>query len=554
MTLPIPSGSDGTARYRYLPRGQGFDATTSLFYECALEDPSYLEVFCYTDRQSYRAGEEVRFHASSTAVSVSIEIVRDGATPESVATLERVDVPLTPLARGFQEDGCAWPVVARWTVPTAAPSGFYLVVARGRDRHGNVRRQEHGFFVRPPAGSRTADLLFVSAMATWTAYNDWGGANHYLSALGPDGFVFAPRLSLERPWARGLIALPPNAPRKPHDPKLPPGSIHRYPPIEFAHTRGYTKWYANAGWATYERPFAVWAERNGYRLDFATQYDLGREPQLLDGYRAIILVGHDEYWSWEQREAVHRWIERGGRVARFAGNFGWQIRMERNDTLQVCYKDQARAHDPLLGTERERRLTTAWEDPIVGWPGASTFGLNTGWGIYALVGGLVARGSGGFTVYRPRHWSFAGTDLGYGDQFGAEARIFGYEVDGLDYTFRDGLPFPTFRDGAPESVEILAMGLAANSEPLLGHPGEVSYYGDSAPGLATIRFGTSTPDQDQVGTASRGAGMMVHFTLGAGEVFHAGSCEWVAGLAARDVMTESITRNVLDRFGATRSP
>jgi hypothetical protein len=549
MSLPIPTGSDGTSRYRYLPRGQGFDATTSLFYECALEDPGYLEVFCYTDRQSYRPGDEVRFHASSTAVSVSIEIVRDGLVPAPVAALENLSVPLTALRRGFFEDGCDWPVVVAWTVPPGAPSGFYLAISRGRDRHGNVRRQEHGFFVRPDPGARTADLLLLSAMGTWTAYNDWGGANHYLSALGPEGFTFAPRLSLERPWARGLVALPPNAPRKPHDPRtVPPGSIHRYPPIEFAHTRGYTKWYANAGWATYERPFAVWAERNGIRLDFATQYDLDREPELLDGYRAVVMVGHDEYWTWEEREAVHRWIERGGRVARFAGNFGWQTRIERNGTLQVCYKEQARAHDPLRSTDRERRLTSAWEDPLVGWPGAETFGLNAGWGIYALVGGLAARGSGGFTVYRPAHWAFAGTDLGYGDVIGAEARIFGYEVDGLDYTFRDGLPFPTFTDGAPRSVEILAMGVAANSEPLLGHPGEVSYYGDSAPGLAAVRTGNPRPGPEQIAAGSRGAGMVVHFTLDRGQVFHAGSCEWVAGLIARDPFTEAITRNVLDRF------
>jgi len=31
-------------------------------------------------------------------------------------------------------------------------------------------------------------------------------------------------------------------------------------------------------------------------------------------------------------------------------------------------------------------------------------------------------------------------------------------------------------------------------------------------------------------------------------VFHAGSCEWVAGLVARDHGTETVTRNVLERF------
>ncbi|MGE0008952.1 MAG: hypothetical protein AB7S92_25680 [Parvibaculaceae bacterium] len=42
--------------------------------------------------------------------------------------------------------------------------------------------------------------------------------------------------------------------------------------------------------------------------------------------------------------------------------------------------------------------------------------------------------------------------------------------------------------------------------------------------------------------------MIVHFHRGRGEVFHAGTCEWVAGLLRRDEMVARVTRNVLDRF------
>jgi hypothetical protein len=42
--------------------------------------------------------------------------------------------------------------------------------------------------------------------------------------------------------------------------------------------------------------------------------------------------------------------------------------------------------------------------------------------------------------------------------------------------------------------------------------------------------------------------MIVSFTRGRGEVFHAGSVEWVAGLLRRDVQVERVTRNVLNRF------
>lgn len=45
-----------------------------------------------------------------------------------------------------------------------------------------------------------------------------------------------------------------------------------------------------------------------------------------------------------------------------------------------------------------------------------------------------------------------------------------------------------------------------------------------------------------------GSGMIVHMPRGKGEVFTAGSCEWVMGLAKGDFCAQQITRNVLDRF------
>ena len=42
--------------------------------------------------------------------------------------------------------------------------------------------------------------------------------------------------------------------------------------------------------------------------------------------------------------------------------------------------------------------------------------------------------------------------------------------------------------------------------------------------------------------------MIVNFRRGKGEVFHAGTCEWVAGLLRQDAMIEQVTKNVLDRY------
>ena len=62
---------------------------------------------------------------------------------------------------------------------------------------------------------------------------------------------------------------------------------------------------------------------------------------------------------------------------------------------------------------------------------------------------------------------------------------------------------------------------------------------------AEALYGEATPETLE--RVKRGNGMIVNFPKGAGEVFHAGSCEWVAGLLRRDAMVERVTANVLDR-------
>ncbi len=523
---------------RAYPRGQGFHAVTANFFEAPMGDPEYLEVWCYTDKLSYLPGEEVQFHISTTASQFSIELIRDGHIPLSIHKAAGLTGEMAALPDDFHTMGCNWPVAFRWALPADLLTGFYLVISRAENERGEVREQEHGFFVKPARGGHKSDILLVAATSTWHAYNDWGGSNHYIAANPLEGFNFEPILTHHhRPFGRGQIALPEGAPRKPHEFEHGHDAIPRYPCIEFATTMGYSRWYPNAGWATYERPFVVWAEENGYALDYATQQDLHYDRRLLDDYKCVVFVGHDEYWSWDMRDAVDRYVEAGGNVARFAGNFAWQIRLEDDGNTQVCYKAMAGTHDPLRDSDQAHLLTSFWEDPAVGRSAVDTFGLNALYGIYAGVGVQVPRGTGGFTVYQPDHWAFTGSDLYYGDTIGGKAIIFGYEVDGLDYTFRDGLPYPTQRNNAPESLEILAMGLAANVERDHGHRGTVFYYGDSTPGLEEIRPG-----------AARGNGMIVTFKRGNGTVFHAGSCEWVAGLKRRDQATETVTRNVLNRF------
>nr|WP_045877289.1 N,N-dimethylformamidase beta subunit family domain-containing protein [Pseudofrankia sp. DC12] len=60
-----------------------------------------------------------------------------------------------------------------------------------------------------------------------------------------------------------------------------------------------------------EEPPVALAERLGLPLGYATDVDLDADPQLLDGARAVISLGHDEYYSRAMREPA-----RAGRGSR----------------------------------------------------------------------------------------------------------------------------------------------------------------------------------------------------------------------------------------------
>ncbi len=506
------------------------------------------ETWCYTDRLSYAAGEKVTLFAISTEALVDVQVRSETLRPALMLELRSVAVAWSDTPESASATGCDWPSVAEFTIGVEWPSGIYRITVRPCTPGAEGQDATHLIVVRPSPGSRPGRLLLVTADATWTAYNDWGGSNHYEGVVDPRSKRFSPHLSTQRPFARGFVTLPPEAPRTVPDRPPPFGAPIRYPHMDWAWRHGYSKKYASAGWASYEKYFAHWAEAQGYALDIATQQDLHHRPDVLDGAACLIHVGHDEYWSWAMRDAVDSYVDRGGRVARFAGNFFWQIRLEQSGRVQTCHKYLAETEDPLRNGPERYLTTNCWEAAVLGRPGHATFGLDGSRGLYAGWGGLAARGPGGFTLYRPEHWAFAGTGLGYGDILGLDGRIFGYEVDGLDYRIEDGLPFPVAKPDLPEGLEILALGLARLREDGGSGPqeGDAFVGDDDARFLARLRFGTDS--EDALARADRGSGMIVGFTRGEGHVFHAGTTEWVAGLIRHDPAVEQVTRNVLNRF------
>ena len=176
-------------------------------------------------------------------------------------------------------------------------------------------------------------------------------------------------------------------------------------------------------------------------------------------------------------------------------------------------------------------------------------GVSFARGGYHRIGKRATRGAGGYTVHRPDHWLFDDADIGYGDLLGAGGTTVGYECDGCDFTYRDGLPHPTGVDGTPENFTILGTVPAAHftretatRPPPPDVPSEVEFIA-----ARMVDGGRTT---DDVARFSHGHAVLGTYTSEAGGVVvTSGSTDWAHGLSGHDAPVEQMTRNLLDRLG-----
>jgi hypothetical protein len=483
-----------------------------------------LEAYCWP--ASVDPGEPVSLHVSTDAAAFDVEVAREGVTSDVVWGTSDVVAGRHSIPGEASSSGCGWPPAIQVPVARDWRSGYYRVTLSAAGE-----RADAFLVVRP--GDDRAPLLLGLSTTTWNAYNDWGGPSLYTGGT---------HVSFERPLAPGFLVKPEPARRK-MQPE--PDRESRWF-FEWAEPLGLSVWSGGAGWWNWERRFVAWAEANGYAIDVAVSHDLEDRPDVLDGHRAFVSVGHDEYWSWGMRDALDAFVAGGGNAAILSGNTCfWQIRFDEDRRAMTCYKYRA-DEDPVVGTADERRLSGVWSDRRIGRPETSTTGLTFTRGGYSRYGLGVPRASGAFTVWRPDHWVFEGTALRYGDALGLADAIVGYEVDGCELATVDGLPVPTHMDGAPDTLEVLATApaklWAQDEQPsrYAHEPGELEH-------VAMALFGEGW--KDEVHRIANNHAVVGCFEVpNGGTVFNAGCTDWTYGIEGGDANIQLITRNVLERL------
>ena len=228
------------------------------------------------------------------------------------------------------------------------------------------------------SASTAGRVVIKNCVATWQAYNTWGGYDLY---AGPGGLSYATRslaVSLDRPYdANGADMF-----------------------------------------LTYERNVVKLAERMGLPLAYVTSMDIAAEPHLLDGASALISPGHDEYWTPAGTRARDRGPGRGrqpGVPRRQRDVPADQAGAPGSATTGWSSATRPATRGPHVG-EDNALVTSDWREPPDPDPESSLIGT-----IYEGYP-AVAR----YVVASPGSWVFAGTGVVTGTSF---RNLVGVEYD-----------------------------------------------------------------------------------------------------------------------------
>ncbi len=442
----------------------------------------------YPEQPSVQPGERLILRVATDAPAFRTEFLHQGQTLTVLGDLGSGTnpgdpAPLRPPDEDWGVDG--WRAY-EFAIPPDWVSGVYIAVFTELDETGEpVGRPDMStsdgrdgralFVVRRAGGSAPAPILYKLPLLTWHAYNKTGD---------PPGSLYTGThalVSYRRPGG-GTGGIPTDLETFPdfYDPTSPRET--------FAH---------------WDAPFIRWMAAAGYRADYCTDLDVHEGTDgLFDGYRLLLTVGHDEYWTATMRERVARFVADGGNLAVFSGNTCWW-RVELPDPDQPLFARTGRWHE--LGQPENTLTGVSYRHGGGHWDGRRPTDVT------------------GYTVQRADHWVYAGTGLTDGDVFGDRyddgepAALVGYECDGADFDGPAGGPVvPTLADGTPDTFVILATAdLTGWSDSLGNHTATVGIYD------------------------------------GGGQVFNAATSDWPRVLdSGRSSTVDRITRNVLDRLAA----
>ncbi len=319
--------------------------------------------------ESIVPGQALQLKISGTGSRLTIATFRMGHYGGLGASLryQATHVRLTPQPACSTVDrtvDCsAWGVTH--SIPTAGwEPGLYLT--RLTDDSGN----QSYIATTLRSTSHAGTVTIMSATATHAAYNSMGGYSLY---VGPNGSDRAYTVSLNRP----------------------------------GHGFGAEKVYR------YELGLIQHLESLGIPLSYTTNAALHKGAAQFRGARALVALGHDEYWSVQMRANAQTLRDQGTNLVFLGANsIFYRIRWSDDFSRVTSYK--VAALDPIQGPE----TTTLFRSYPYANPEARLIGSQ-----YDCDG---PNPQTDLVVVNPGFWAFAGTGASAGSRY---ASLVGHEVD-----------------------------------------------------------------------------------------------------------------------------
>jgi hypothetical protein len=219
----------------------------------------------YATSTSVAAGSYLSFAVSTTSPSFTADGYRmgwyggaGGRLIESLPSMVGVSyaIPQPDSTTGLVAP--SWPLSFSLGIPASMVSGVYMVKLTASSGY-------QSYIPFTVTDTRASPLIFIHAVATDEAYNDWGGKSLY----GDDAYPYG-----SSDW-----------------------SAHRAYKVTYERPFSYGE-DAGAGlFFHWEYPMVRWLERNGYDVSYTTDVAVDEDSSQLLRHHGIIMAGHDEYWT-----------------------------------------------------------------------------------------------------------------------------------------------------------------------------------------------------------------------------------------------------------------
>jgi len=275
----------------------------------------------YVSEQAIAAGETERVYVNAPgARTVTVQVFRmgwyRGTGGRLVLRSGRLAAITQPACAHRSSTGlteCRWHATLSFPIPRALASGVYIVKLHASDN----AESDCLFVVR---SRRPARLLVEIPTASYEAYNAWGGDSLYPGGSGRVGVTGA---------TQG---------------------------VEVSYDRPYESQTGAGQFFIREVAIVRFLERYGYPVSYTTIDSIDRSPGQVVGVRALMDVGHSEYWS-ERAEQAFAWARDHGTSLIFISSdtMAWRVRFApatsassqagQADHRIIAYKESA-ARDP----------------------------------------------------------------------------------------------------------------------------------------------------------------------------------------------------------------